>query len=123
MLFFYKKRLYLPSQIYTLNKILPMKKIEALKKKILGFSIYQIGIILVLLTSLFFFSDSSIIKRIKYEREIRDLKAQIEYYKKQTETDKKKLNELQSNKDNLEKYARENYLMKKENEEVFVIED
>ncbi len=100
-----------------------MKKIEALKKKILGFSIYQIGIILVLLTSLFFFSDSSIIKRIKYEREIRDLKAQIEYYKKQTETDKKKLNELQSNKDNLEKYARENYLMKKENEEVFVIED
>ena len=57
-----------------------------------------------------------------YERQIKELKEQIEFYKHQTEVDKAKLHELQSNKDNLEKFARENYLMKKENEEVFVIE-
>ena len=88
----------------------------------MGFSIYQLVIILVLLASLFFFSDSSIIKRVKYEKQIRDLKTQIQYYRHQTETDKQKLKELQSNKDNLEKYARENYFMKKENEEVFIID-
>lgn len=85
-------------------------------------SIYQIAILVALIAMLFFFSDSSLLKRIKYENEIRDLKSQIEYYRNQIEIDKAKLNELQSNLENLEKYARENYLMKKENEEVFVIE-
>lgn len=99
-----------------------MIKIDGLKKRILGLSVYQIGILLVLISMLFFFSDSSITKRIKYEREIQQLESQIEYYRNQTEIDRAKLNELKSNKENLEKFARENYLMKKENEEVFVIE-
>ena len=93
-----------------------------MKKRILSLSVYQLIILVALIAMLFFFSDSSLLKRIKYEHEIRDLKAQIEYYRKQTETDKAKLNELQSSLENLEKYARENYLMKKENEEIFVIE-
>lgn len=93
-----------------------------MRKRILSLSIYQIAILVALIAMLFFFSDSSLLKRIKYENEIRDLKSQIEYYRNQIEIDKAKLNELQSNLENLEKYARENYLMKKENEEVFVIE-
>lgn len=93
-----------------------------LKKRILGFSTYQIVILIVLIAALFLFSDSSIQKRYKYERQIKELKEQIEFYKHQMETDKKKLNELQSNKENLEKFARENYLMKKENEEIFIVE-
>ena len=93
-----------------------------MKKRVLSLSVYQIAILIALIAMLFFFSDSSLLKRMKYENEIRDLKAQIEYYRNQTETDKAKLNELQSNVENLEKYARENYLMKKENEEIFVIE-
>lgn len=91
-------------------------------KRILGLTVYQIVILLVLIAALFLFSDSSILKRIRYESRISDLESQIEFYKNQTETDKQKLNELQSNTDNLEKFARENYLMKKENEEVFIIE-
>lgn len=54
--------------------------------------------------------------------EIHDLKSQIKYYREKTEEDKKKLEELNSDKDNIEKFARENYMMKKENEEVFIIE-
>lgn len=95
---------------------------KILRRRILSLSIYQIAILVALIAMLFFFSDSSLLKRIKYENEIRDLKSQIEYYRNQIEIDKAKLNELQSNLENLEKYARENYLMKKENEEVFVIE-
>lgn len=93
-----------------------------LKKRFAGLSVYQIAILMVLLAMLFLFSDSSMLKRMKYEKEIRDLKTQIEYYRSQTEADKIKLHELQSSIENLEKFARENYLMKKEDEEVFVLE-
>ena len=95
---------------------------KIMRKRVLSLSIYQIAILIALISMLFVFSDSSLLKRMKYEREIRDLKTQIEFYRHQTEVDKAKLNELQSSLENLEKYARENYFMKRENEEVFVIE-
>jgi len=90
-------------------------------KRILGLTAYQIIILLVLMVMLFLFSDSSVTKRIKYDTQIKNLESQIEFYRQQTEEDKEKLNELQSNRDDLEKFARENYLMKKENEEIFII--
>lgn len=99
-----------------------IEKMKIGSKRVLGLSFYQIAIILVLVAMLFFFSDSSIVKRVKYDAEIKNLESQIEYYRHQTEVDKVKLDELQSNTQNLEKFARENYLMKKENEEVFIIE-
>ena len=85
-------------------------------------SVYQIAILLVLLAMLFVFGESSMLKRAKYNREIRALETQIEFYRHQIEYDKLKLFDLKSNKDNLEKFARENYLMKKKNEEIFIIE-
>ena len=81
----------------------------------------QIAVIFITFVFGFVVSDSSIFARIEYRAEIRDLKKQIEYYRNKTEQDKQKLNELRSNKENLEKFARENYLMKKENEEIFII--
>ena len=92
------------------------------KKRFLGLSVYQIVVLTILLAMLFLFSDSSMVKRMKYEKEIRDLRTQIEYYRNQTETDKIKLHELQSSVENLEKFARENYLMRKVGEEVFIID-
>ena len=89
--------------------------------RVLGLTASQIIVLLVLLVMLFFFSDSSIQKRLKQESQIKDLQTQIELYQKQIEEDKEKLNELQSNKDDLEKFARENYFMKKEKEEIFII--
>ncbi|MDR2816778.1 MAG: septum formation initiator family protein [Proteiniphilum sp.] len=89
----------------------------------LGFTAYQIVVLFTLVAMLFLFSDSSVIKRMKYESQIKDLKSQIEFYRRQTEADREKLNELQSNKEDLEKFARENYLMKKENEEIFIIKE
>lgn len=95
---------------------------DKLMSRIMGLSVFQVVVLVVLIAMLFFFSDSSLLKRMKYEREIKDLRTQIEYYRNQTEIDRAKLQEIQSSLDNLEKFARENYLMKKKNEEVFVIE-
>ena len=92
------------------------------KRGFWGLKSLQVGILAIVVIMLFFFSDSNIMKRIESDKEIRSLKKQIEFYRSKTEDDKQKLHELQSDKDNLEKFARENYLMKKENEEVFVIE-
>ncbi len=58
---------------------------------------------------------------MKQESQIKEIQTQIESYQQQIDVDKEKLNELQSNKDDLEKFARENYFMKKENEEIFTI--
>ncbi len=91
------------------------------KKSLWGLNSLQVTILLFVVVMLFLFSDSNIKKRINSDREIRNLKSQIEFYRKKTEEDKKKLHELKSNKENLEKFARENYFMKKENEEIFII--
>ncbi len=91
-------------------------------KRFFGLTAYQIAILTVLIVMLFFLSDSSVTKRVRYETQIRDLEAQIEYYQQQTESDMEKLHELRSNDEDLEKFARENYLMKKENEDVFIID-
>lgn len=97
-----------------------LRKIRS--NRFLGLTAYQIILLVVLVVALFLFSDSSIPKRLKYEAEIRSLESQIESYRKQSEIDREKLDELQSNTEDLEKFARENYLMKKENEEIFIIE-
>lgn len=91
------------------------------KKSSWGLNGLQIGTIIFVIVMLFFFSDSNVKKRIDSDIEIRSLKKQIEFYRVKIEADKTKLYELQSDKHNLEKFARENYLMKKENEEVFII--
>ena len=53
--------------------------------------------------------------------EIRQMEEDQQYYLEQIEKDSARFHELTTDKDNLEKYAREQFLMKKENEEVFVV--
>lgn len=48
-------------------------------------------------------------------------KEERDYYRVQTERAKNEYNALFKNTDSLEKFAREKYMMKKENEDVFVI--
>ncbi|MBN2681269.1 MAG: septum formation inhibitor [Bacteroidales bacterium] len=44
-----------------------------------------------------------------------------QYYKEQIQEDGKRLKELMSTEENLEKFAREQYLMKREDEDIFII--
>lgn len=82
----------------------------------------QLLIILVIIIFSFFVTESNIFARLGYDAEIMRLDDQIEYYRNKTVEDKEKLEELQSDKDRIEKFARENYLMKRENEDVFLLE-
>ena len=68
-----------------------------------------------------FFDQNNVVDRLQMMSEIRRLEADREYYLEQIEKDSTRLHELTTNKENLEKYAREQFLMKKKDEDVFVI--
>ena len=56
------------------------------------------------------------------DHEIDELEESIEYYKAEIERDKTQLHELTSNPEMLEKFAREQYWMKKSDEEIYLID-
>ena len=68
-----------------------------------------------------FFDQHDLISQLQLQQELHQYKEDKEYYKKQITQTEQDLNELLTNEENLEKFAREKYLMKKDNEEVFVI--
>ncbi len=55
------------------------------------------------------------------DEEIDKLENANEYYKKQIDSDQKVIDNL-NHPDSLEKYAREEYKMKRENEDIFIVE-
>jgi cell division protein FtsB len=68
-----------------------------------------------------FFDDNNLIRDRRNKEELARLEEQVEFYKHKIKADKQKLYELQTNDANLEKFAREQFLMKKADEDVFVI--
>ncbi|MEG0949020.1 MAG: septum formation initiator family protein [Bacteroidales bacterium] len=68
-----------------------------------------------------FFDENSILKNIQYRFKIRELTKEINYYKGVIDESKGKLNELNSSPENLEKFAREQFLMKKANEDIYLV--
>jgi cell division protein FtsB len=70
---------------------------------------------------LFFFDDHSMLRQRKLKAEENKLVAKRDFYLKEIEKDRQAKLELMSNPENLEKYAREHYLMKRDNEDVFVV--
>ena len=70
-----------------------------------------------------FLDENSLFRRLAYEREISQLKEEIEKYRADYEENTRRLNELNSNPDAIEQVAREKYLMKKPNEDIYVFED
>lgn len=68
-----------------------------------------------------FFDENSYMNHRELDKEIDKLENANEYYKKQIETDQKVIDNL-NNPDSLEKYAREEYKMKRENEDIYIVE-
>ena len=77
--------------------------------------------VLVFLVWLLVFDRNSLVDRVRYIRIRQDMEDEKQYYIEKIEKDSRRLNELKTDRDNLEKFAREQYLMKRENEDVFVI--
>ena len=70
-----------------------------------------------------FLDENSLIQRAKHRQEIEALTNEIEKYRKQYEEDTETLKELMNDPDAMEKVAREKYLMKKPNEDIFIFEE
>ena len=71
----------------------------------------------------FVMGDSSLYKRYSYDEKIRSLEKEIKHYQKEIEINSKKLNDLHTDKEGLERFAREEYFMKKPNEDVYIIKN
>jgi cell division protein FtsB len=68
-----------------------------------------------------FFDKNDFLTTHSYRQKLHQLQAERDYYEVEIEKNKAYLEHLETNPDNLERFAREKYLMKKDNEEIFVI--
>ena len=83
-------------------------------------NIYVIAIIAFVVWMIFFDNNSWFIHN-ELNNDIKDLENEKDYYKKEIDKDKKALKELNTE-IGLEKFAREEYYMKRENEDIYIIE-
>lgn len=68
-----------------------------------------------------FFDRNDFLAQYEYKSQVHDLQEEKDFYTKEIEKVKKDLYELNTNLNTAEKFAREKYFMKKDNEDVFVI--
>ncbi|PWD99943.1 FtsB family cell division protein [Marinilabilia rubra] len=68
-----------------------------------------------------FFDQNNLVDRHELSNRIEELERQKVHYRKEISNNKKRMEELQSDPENLEKFAREQYLMKKPEEDIFVV--
>jgi cell division protein DivIC len=64
---------------------------------------------------------NNLIERYNQISEVRKLNKDKEYYMKKIEEDRRKLDELKTDNHNLEKFAREQYKMKKKDEDLYIV--
>lgn len=77
--------------------------------------------IVVFLVWLTFFDRYNLVDMIGTSSRIKEMKAEKEYYKTKITEDSTRIMELTTNNENLEKYAREQYLMKKSDEDIYIV--
>jgi len=81
---------------------------------------YLIATILFIVWMLFF-DHNDIFLHLQYRKELNELKADKKYYQEQIDLTRKEVDLIKSNPKAMEKVAREQYLMKKADEDVFVV--
>ena len=67
-----------------------------------------------------FFDKHDFILQHSYRKTLESLEKEKEYYSREIDKNTKEMTELFTNQKNLEKFARERYYMKRDNEDVFV---
>ncbi len=77
-------------------------------------------ILLLFVVWIYFFDENTHLNR-EFNKDIEELQKTIDFYKQEIERDKKTIKMLQDSLQ-LERFAREKYLMKKPNEDVYIIE-
>jgi len=77
--------------------------------------------ILIFFAWIIFLDSNNLIARYKDMRELHSLKNDKEYFTKKIEVDRRKLRELKTDNQSLEKFAREQYHMKKADEDLYIV--
>ncbi|MBC9797954.1 FtsB family cell division protein [Sinomicrobium weinanense] len=85
------------------------------------FSNIYVIVLTVFAVWMIFFDTNSLMTHVELEKEIDKLQKQKEYLRKEIEKDKEMIRNLE-NDNNVEKFAREEYYFKKDNEEIYIIE-
>ncbi|HNQ59724.1 MAG TPA: septum formation inhibitor [Bacteroidales bacterium] len=75
----------------------------------------------IFLIWLTFFDPNSLITQIKLSHQEKQMRQEAEWYRKEINNYKTQLNEILYNPEVTEKFVREQYLMKRPNEEIFLI--
>jgi len=101
-----------------MKKILPFLRIFFSKVKRIN-KYYLTGIIFFVI--IFVVGDSTLLRRYQYDKQINDLENEIAKYTEEKKENEQKLQNLKSDNESLERFAREKYLMTKPEEELFVI--
>jgi cell division protein DivIC len=94
-----------------------------LKKLPPAFKNFYIVTGLCFLVWMLFLDSNDLISRFKLGSKLRNLNNEKEYYQAKIADVEKDREELMTNKELLEKFAREKYLMKKETEDIFIIQE
>lgn len=76
---------------------------------------------LAMFTWLLFFDDNNLIYRYHAEQNLQKLKEDKQYYENRIQEMKARQQELKNNPDELERFAREEYLMKRPDEDLFIV--
>ncbi|CAM1355319.1 MULTISPECIES: FtsB family cell division protein [Tenacibaculum] len=78
-------------------------------------------ILTVFIIWMLFLDENSYLTHREFNEEIKELETWIDYHKQKIAIDKETIEKLKDSLE-LERYAREKYLMKKENEDLYIIE-
>lgn len=70
---------------------------------------------------MFFFDKNDVFTYSARNKQLRELQESKQYYTDRIASERKELEQLKSNPGTVEKYAREKYLMKRDNEDLFII--
>jgi len=100
-----------------------MSLLERIKKNIFYkfFTNIFVMILIPFIIWMIFFEENSFLTHKRFDKEIEELENSVNFYKDKIEEDKNTIKKLQDSLE-LERFAREQYLMKKENEEIYLIE-
>ncbi len=93
---------------------------SAMQIRKIFFNKYYI-IIAVFLMLMFFFDGNSMLRQRKLNKNLREARAMNAFYKEEIERQDAFLKKLHNDDDFAEKFAREKYLMKRDDEDVFII--
>ena len=97
------------------------KPFNNLKKVLSPFKNIFLLVTIIFIIWMLFFDANSWLMHKELNKEIDALNTKKEFYEREINTDEKEIKVLQTD-DGIEKYAREKYNMKKENEDIYIVE-